>query len=71
MIKLKMFEYVKADGKRIFFSKKSISSISEEKLSEGGAITTLKLNCGTCIEAPVPLESFLKMHDIKLEKIMP
>lgn len=68
-MKLKIFEYVKADGKRIFFSKKSISSISEEQLSEGKAITTLKLNCGTCIEAPVPLELFLKIYDIKLEKI--
>ncbi|AUT91529.1 MULTISPECIES: hypothetical protein [Proteus] len=69
MINLKMYEYLRNDGTRIFFKTESISSIKEETWSDGKPITKLTLNCGTTIMELVPLEEFLKMHHIKIEKL--
>lgn len=66
-----MYEYARNDGTRIFFKKESISSIKEEVWSDGRLFTKLTLNCGTTIEALVPLKEFLKMHHIEIERLNP
>ncbi|HIE5373628.1 TPA: hypothetical protein ACXNPU_001462 [Proteus mirabilis] len=71
MINLKMYEYLTNDGTRIFFKKESISSIEEETWSDGKLVTKLTLNCGTTIMELVPLDEFLKMHHIEIEKLEP
>ncbi|EKB01229.1 MULTISPECIES: hypothetical protein [Morganellaceae] len=71
MINLKMYEFLRNDGTRIFFNKESISSIEEGAWSDGKLMTKLTLNCGTTIMDLVPLDEFLKMHHIVIEKLDP